>query len=80
MKLEGISLYVEKTLIIGVGDIVKNCDIGGASGLDALISIPKETVESEDYEVSGNDIKVGFHRPKREYAFVYRGYDRKYRK
>ena len=72
MKLESISLFVEKTLIIGVGDIVKNCDIGGASELDALINIPKETIESEDYEVSGNTIAVGYHKPKKEYDFVYR--------
>jgi len=76
MKLEGISLYVERTLIIGVGDVVKNCDIGGAHGLDSLISIPKETAESGDYDVSGNTIAVGDHRPRKDYNFVYRNYQK----
>lgn len=80
MKLEGIALYVEKTLIIGVGDIVKHCDIGGAYGLNALIDIPKETVESGDFDVSWNTNTGGFGKRKEEYDFVYQGHEQKYRK
>ena len=71
MKLDSISLYVAKSLIIGIGDEVTNCGIGGSPGLDAVVWVPKETVDSGNYKIDGNTISITA--DERDYQFVYRG-------
>lgn len=71
MKLDSISLYIEKTLVVGIGDKITNCRIGGGKGLNVLVSIPKETVDSGNYKVEFS--KVNQDAVKSEFQFIYVG-------